>query len=183
MQEQTWEGTDIPASFQFRTSRKYEASSLGGFGFLFKSELIVQFYFKTRFNFLGQRKLQQCSLGPGLSPAATAGSVWQSVMCCMTCHLAPLLLLFTLFLSPQALLRQYTKVSIPAALFKLEQITQSSDLVWIVFLFYDPKASPGPWSYFSKRGYMAYETVLSDLWTDFSNESYRGVNTKSHEVT
>lgn len=51
-------------------------------------------------------------------------------------------------------------------------------------IFYNPKASLRPWSCFSnsKLAYTVYEKVRSDLWMDVSNESYRGINTKSHAV-
>lgn len=81
--------------------------------------------------------------------------------------------------------RRYTKVSITLALLKLSHITKSSNLVINLFIFYNLKASLRPSSYFSnsKLGHMIHEKVLSDLWMHFSDESYRGMNTKLHSVT
>lgn len=107
---------------------------------------------------------------------ATAESA--TVTCLRVSHLVPLLLLITLFLSPRALLHQYTKVSINLALFKLAQITQSSDLDYVFLLRYQS---------ISRTLILLFKTWIHGLW----NGSFWSVNrfqwwvllSNAHKVT
>ena len=110
----------------------------------------------------------------------TADSVQLSFMQLKISHLVPFLLLFILFLSQWAPFSSIYKSKHHCSPFKIithnSVFQPGSDR----FIFYNPQASLGPSSYFSKRGYMAYDTVFSDVRADFNDESYRGINTTSY---